>query len=106
MARVQGEKGAEGTLALMVPPHGEGVQANVMPESLGVRGTDHAHLVFDRAPVPVANRLREEGGRLAVAMGGFLAPSRISLAMSCVGLAKRALELSVDYARRRETFGK
>jgi alkylation response protein AidB-like acyl-CoA dehydrogenase len=106
IARVQGSKGAEGTLALMVPPHGEGVQANVMAESLGVRGTDHAHLVFDRAPVPVANRLGEEGEGLAVAMGGFLAPSRISLAMSCVGLAQRALELSVDYARRRETFGK
>ena len=106
IARVQGSKGAEGTLALMVPPHGEGVQANVMAESLGVRGTDHAHLVFDRAPVPVANRLGEEGDGLAVAMGGFLAPSRISLAMSCVGLAQRALELSIDYARRRETFGK
>ena len=106
IARVQGSKGAEGTLALMVPPHGEGVQANVMAESLGVRGTDHAHLVFDRAPVPVADRLGEEGEGLAVAMGGFLAPSRISLAMSCVGLAQRALELSVDYARRRETFGK
>jgi alkylation response protein AidB-like acyl-CoA dehydrogenase len=106
IARVQGSKGAEGTLALMVAPHGEGVQANVMAESLGVRGTDHAHLVFDRAPVPVANRLGEEGEGLAVAMGGFLAPSRISLAMSCVGLAQRALELSIDYARRRETFGK
>ncbi|HEX4672850.1 MAG TPA: acyl-CoA dehydrogenase, partial [Solirubrobacteraceae bacterium] len=61
---------------------------------------------FDRAPVPVANRLGDEGDGLAVAMGGFLAPSRISLAMSCVGLARRALALSVDYARRRETFGK
>jgi alkylation response protein AidB-like acyl-CoA dehydrogenase len=56
--------------------------------------------------VPVANRLGEEGQGLAVAMGGFLAPSRISLAMSCVGLAQRALDLAVDYARRRETFGK
>jgi alkylation response protein AidB-like acyl-CoA dehydrogenase len=106
IARVRGSKGAEGTLALMVPPHGEGVQVTEMAESLGVRGTDHAHLAFDRAPVPVANRLGEEGEGLAVAMGGFLAPSRISLAMSCVGLAQRALELAVDYARRRETFGK
>jgi alkylation response protein AidB-like acyl-CoA dehydrogenase len=106
IARVQGSKGAEGTLALMVPPHGDGVQVNEMAESLGIRGTDHAHLVFDRAPVPVANRLGEEGEGLAVAMGGFLAPSRISLAMSCVGLAHRALDLAVDYARRRETFGK
>jgi alkylation response protein AidB-like acyl-CoA dehydrogenase len=105
-ARVQGSKGAEGTVALMVPPRGEGVAAGVMPETMGVRGTDHAHLVFDRAPVPVANRLGEEGEGLEIALSGFLAPSRISVAMTCVGLARRALELALDYANRRETFGK
>jgi alkylation response protein AidB-like acyl-CoA dehydrogenase len=106
IARLQGTQGAEGTLALMVPPRGDGVDATVMPESLGIRGTDHAHLVFHRAPVPVANRLGEEGEGLAVALGGFLAPSRISLAMTCVGLAQRALELAIAYAKRRETFGR
>jgi alkylation response protein AidB-like acyl-CoA dehydrogenase len=106
IARMQGTEGAAGTVALMVSPRGDGVRATVMPESMGVRGTDHAHLVFDQVAVPVANRLGEEGDGLTVAMGGFLAPSRISLAMSCVGLAQRALELAVDYAKRRETFGK
>ena len=106
IARLQGTRGGEGTLALMVAPRGEGVQARVMDESMGVRGTDHAHLVFDRAPVAVANRLGAEGAGLAVAMGGFLAPSRISLATTCVGLARRALELSVAYAKARETFGR
>lgn len=105
-ARVEGTRGADGTVALMVPPRGQGVQANVMPETMGVRGTDHAHLVFDRAPVPVANRLGEEGQGLEIALSGFLAPSRISVAMSCVGLAQRALELALDYAQRRETFGR
>jgi alkylation response protein AidB-like acyl-CoA dehydrogenase len=105
-ARVQGTEGADGIVALMVPPRGEGVQADVMPESMGVRGTDHAHLVFNQAPVPVANRLGAEGEGLQVALGGFLAPSRISLAMTCVGLARRALELAVEYAQRRETFGR
>lgn len=106
IARVQGTQGAEGTVALMVPPHGVGVEAIEMPESMGVRGTDHAHLVFDRAPVPVANRLGAEGDGLNVALGGFLAPSRISLAMTCVGLAQRALELAIGYANHRETFGR
>jgi alkylation response protein AidB-like acyl-CoA dehydrogenase len=106
IARVENTRGAEGTLALMVAPHSEGVQAHAMAESMGVRGTDHAHLVFDRAPVPVTNRLGGEGDGLAVALGGFLAPSRISLAMTCVGLARRALELSVSYAETRETFGR
>ncbi|XES01412.1 acyl-CoA dehydrogenase family protein [Streptomyces sp. S1D4-11] len=39
-------------------------------------------------------------------LGGFLTPSRISVAMSCVGLAQRAQELAVEYATNRVTFGK
>jgi alkylation response protein AidB-like acyl-CoA dehydrogenase len=105
-ARVAGTRGTDGTVALMVPPRGEGVRAEVMADTMGVRGTDHAHLVFDRAPVPVANRLGEEGEGLEIALSGFLAPSRISVATSCVGLAQRALDLAVDYAKRRETFGR
>jgi alkylation response protein AidB-like acyl-CoA dehydrogenase len=90
----------------MVGPRGEGVRAEPMAETMGVRGTDHGHIVFDRAPVPVANRLGEEGQGLEVALSGFLAPSRIAVAMTCVGLAQRALDLALDYAKRRETFGK
>jgi alkylation response protein AidB-like acyl-CoA dehydrogenase len=104
-ARLEGSRGAEGMVALMLPPHGQGVQANPMAETMGVRGTDHAHLIFDRAPVPVADRLGEEGQGLEVALSGFLVPSRISLAMSCVGLAQRSLDLAVAHAQQRETFG-
>ncbi len=104
--RLEGTSGASGTVALMVPPLGEGVTAQVMPETMGVRGTDHGHLIFDRAPVPVSNRLGEEGDGLAIALSGFLAPSRIAVGMTCVGLAARALELAREYAKRRETFGR
>lgn len=105
-ARVAGSTGADGTVALLVPRDVAGARVEKMPESMGVRGSDHAHMYFDRAPVPVANRLGEEGQGLDVALGGFLAPSRISVGMSCVGLARRAYELAVDRARTRETFGK
>jgi alkylation response protein AidB-like acyl-CoA dehydrogenase len=105
-ARMEGSRGAEGTIALMVPAHGEGVQNNLMADTMGVIGTDHAHLIFDRAPVPVANRLGEEGDGLNVAVGGFLVPSRISVAMTCVGLAGRALDLAIARSKERETFGK
>jgi len=105
-ARVAGTRGAQGTVALLVDRHAPGATVVAMDESMGVRGTDHARLVFDRAPVPVANRLGIEGEGLDVALGGFLTPSRISVAMSCVGLARRAHELAVEYAKKRETFGK
>ncbi len=105
-ARVAGTRGADGTVALLVDRHAPGATVVAMDESMGVRGTDHARLVFDRAPVPVANRLGSEGEGLDIALGGFLTPSRISVAMSCVGLARRAHELAVEYAKKRETFGK
>jgi alkylation response protein AidB-like acyl-CoA dehydrogenase len=105
-ARVEGTRGTDGTVALMVPTRGEGVDAREMAETMGVRGTDHGHIVFDRAPVPVADRFGEEGQGVEIALSGFLGPSRISLATTCVGLAQRALDLALDYAQQRETFGK
>jgi alkylation response protein AidB-like acyl-CoA dehydrogenase len=105
-ARVEGTQGNDGTVALLVPRAASGIEANEMPVSMGVRGTDHAHFVFRDTPVPVANRLGAEGDGLRVAFEGFLAPSRISVAMSCVGLAGRALDLARARAASRVTFGK
>lgn len=105
-ARLDGTTGRDGTVALMVDRNAPGVTVEDMPETMGVHGTDHARLTFDRTPVPVANRLGDEGRGLEVALGGFLVPSRISVAMSCVGLAKRAQQLAVERALSRSTFGK
>ncbi|GAA5199428.1 acyl-CoA dehydrogenase family protein [Rugosimonospora acidiphila] len=105
-ARMAGTTGKDGTVALMVDRNTTGVRVESMAETMGVRGTDHAHLFFDRAPVPVANQLGEVGRGLDVALGGFLTPSRISVAMTCVGLARRAQELAVEHAQKRVTFGK
>lgn len=105
-ARRAGTRGSDGTVALMVDRAAPGVTVRRIPATMGLRGTDHAQLVFDRTPVPVANRLGAEGEGLAVALGGFLTPSRIAVAASCVGLARRAQELAVAHARTRTTFGK
>ncbi|MEU8436253.1 acyl-CoA dehydrogenase family protein [Streptomyces sp. NPDC029216] len=105
-ARLAGSTGHEGTVALMVPRDAAGVTVEDTSQTMGVTGTDHARLTFDRTPVPVANRLGAEGDGLMVALGGFLTPSRISVAMSCVGLARRAQELALEYARNRVTFGR
>ena len=105
-ARLAGTSGKDGTVALLVDRNSPGVSVESMSDTMGVRGTDHARLTFDRTPVPVANRLGEEGRGLQVALGGFLTPSRIAVAMSCVGLARRAQELAVEHAGTRTTFGK
>lgn len=105
-ARLEGSVGRDGTVALLVDRNTPNTHVEEMPETMGVRGTDHARLVFDRAPVPVGNRLGAEGDGLEIAFAGFLTPSRVSVGMSCVGLARRAQELAVEHARQRVTFGK
>ncbi|MGW0791964.1 acyl-CoA dehydrogenase family protein [Streptomyces sp. NPDC002911] len=105
-ARVEGSTGHEGTVALLVPRDAPGVTVEDTSNTMGVTGTDHASLAFDNTPVPVDHRLGAEGQGLEVFLGGFLTPSRISVAMSCVGLARRAQQLAVEYARNRVTFGK
>ncbi|WP_111719675.1 acyl-CoA dehydrogenase family protein [Homoserinimonas sp. OAct 916] len=105
-ARLAGSSGKQGTVALLVDRHAPGVTVEDTSRTMGVHGTDHASLTFSDTPVPVTNRLGAEGDGLTIALGGFLTPSRISVAMSCVGLAQRAQQLAVDYSRHRVTFGK
>ncbi|HEU0257142.1 MAG TPA: acyl-CoA dehydrogenase family protein [Microbacteriaceae bacterium] len=105
-ARLEGTTGGDQLVGLLVDRGAAGVTATDMGETMGVHGTDHALLTFENTPVPVAQRLGEEGDGLEMALGGFLTPSRVSVAMSCVGLAERAQQLAVDYAATRVTFGK
>jgi len=105
-ARLEGSTGKDGLVGLIVDRDAAGVTVEDTSNTMGVRGTDHARLTFRDTPVPVAQRLGEEGDGLEIALGGFLTPSRVSVAMSCVGLAERAQQLAVEYARKRVTFGK
>lgn len=105
-ARMEGTRGYEGTIALLVPRTAEGVEINVMPPTLGLTGTGHAHIVLRDARVPAQNLLGEVGQGLAGALNGFLDPSRICVGMTCVGLAQRAFDLAVERSRERVTFGK
>ncbi|MCL6452981.1 MAG: acyl-CoA dehydrogenase family protein [Alicyclobacillus sp.] len=104
--RLEGTTGGEGTLALLVPRDAPGLEIRPMPPAMGITGTGHGHLVLCDCRVPVENRLGAEGDGLKVAFAGFLDPSRTAIGMTCVGLAERALELAVEHAKARVTFGK
>ncbi len=86
-ARLAGSSGKDGTVGLLVDRNAPGVAVEDTSNTMGVRGTDHARLTFRDTPVPLSQRLGEEGDGLTIALGGFLTPSRVSVAMSCVGLA-------------------
>ena len=74
-------------------------------DKLGMRGSTMAELIFEGCRVPAANLLGEVGGGL-VHMMRNLDIERLTLAAMSVGIAERCVELMVDYAQQRQTFGK
>lgn len=104
-ARLEGTTGYDGTLALMVPRDAPGLRIVPMPRAMGLTGTGHGIITLTDCRVPVANLLGAEGQGLTVALSGFLAPSRLCVGMTCVGLAQRAFDLAVRQSHERVTFG-
>lgn len=81
-----------------------GFSITPMPETLGVRGCGHGILDFDDCRVSDDDILGRPGEGLEIAMA-FLDFSRVSLSASAVGVAQRAMDLALDHADRRSTFG-
>ena len=97
--------GREAMSALLVDLDTPGFTNEPMPHLMGCKGLGHGILTFKDCVVPVENVLGEEGQGLAIFLGELEA-SRVFVAASSLGTAERALELSLDYAKQRVTFGK
>jgi alkylation response protein AidB-like acyl-CoA dehydrogenase len=74
-------------------------------EKVGLHAQDTAELFFENAPVPVENRLGEEGQGFTYLMRG-LARERLSLAISGIAGAEAALEWTLAYVKERTAFGR
>ncbi len=72
---------------------------------LGQRASNTAEVVFDNVRVPVENLVGKEGEGFLTAMRVF-DRSRVPTAIGAVGVARRALEESINFARERKTMGK
>ena len=97
--------GRKGLTSFLVFKGSPGFTVHEMPQAMGNRGSFHGVLVFKDCVVPAENVLGEVGQGIDVALGP-LDLSRFSIAVSCLGLAQRFLELSVPYSKARITFGK
>lgn len=95
-----------GVTTFVVEPSRDGLSREQMAHSMGCRGIDHDVLTFEDCWIPQANVLGGVGGGLDVAFRGFLDPSRLSIANSCVGLAQGALDQALAFSTRRETFSR
>jgi acyl-CoA dehydrogenase len=94
----------KGISAFIVERDRPGFSVSKKFDKLGQRASDTAEITFDDIVVPECNRLGKEGDGFMIAMKVF-DRSRPTVAASAVGLAQRALDESVKYAKERTTMG-
>ena len=103
-AKTDRAKGAKGISAFIVEKGFAGFRVAQKLEKMGFRGSPTGELVFENCRVPAANLVGEEDAGVKVVMSG-LDLERAMVAPLCLGIAERALEISIDYARTRRQFG-
>ncbi|KUF06279.1 acyl-CoA dehydrogenase family protein [Leucobacter sp. G161] len=100
-----GGPGARGVSLVVVPTDTPGFGVAKKLEKMGWRASDTAELFYDRVRVPASMLIGEEGAGFAYISHGFVS-ERVSLAVQAYASAQRALDLTVQWCRDRETFGK
>jgi alkylation response protein AidB-like acyl-CoA dehydrogenase len=89
---------------IIVETNREGFEANRLRGKLGIRASDTAEISFNNVRVPCINLVGEPGNGFAEAMYLFNL-NRIGVAAQGVGLARAALEESINYVKKRIAFG-
>ena len=97
--------GARGVTAFLVPKSTPGLSVGKREEKMGQRGSSTVTLAFENCVVPDALRLGKAGDGFKIAMA-TLDRGRLALAANCLGCAKEAHRMAVDWAKTRVAFGK
>jgi acyl-CoA dehydrogenase len=80
------------------------VEARVI-DKMGRKAVDSNQLFFDALPVPVEDRIGEEGKGFGYILHG-MNPERVLVAAEAVGVGRAALSRAARYARERIVFGR
>ena len=94
----------KGICAFVVPADTPGISLGKKEDKMGQRASDTRVIHFDGVRVPASQRLGAEGEGFKIAMR-TLDRTRPPIAALATGIARRALEESVQYARERKAFG-
>ena len=97
--------GNKGLCAFVVEAGTPGLTIGREIEMSAGRGSSHAEVVLEGCRVPAANLLGGEGQGFKIAMR-CLDAGRTHWGAYCVGAAQRLLDLAVERASSRETFGR
>lgn len=99
-----GAPGSKGISAFLVPGDSPGLSSEPLP-TMGMPGWPLGAPRFRDVEVPHENLLGAEGEGFYIAMRTF-DRSRPGVAAQAVGVGQGAIDLALDYAMRRQTFGK
>ncbi len=96
-------RGAKGISTFIVPTDTPGYRAGKPEDKMGLRASNTAAVVLEDLRLPADALLGEEGMGFIYSMEGLEA-GRLGIAAQAVGIARRALELSVAYCAERRQF--
>ena len=105
MARTDPDKGKKGISAFILDADQPGVIMGRPEEKMGLRSSKTVMVALEDAFVPEDALLGKPGDGLKVAFGG-LDGGRVGIAAQALGIAQRAMDESVAYAKARVSFGK
>jgi len=100
-----GGPGAGGVSLIVVDKGTPGFEVSRKLEKMGWRSSDTAELSYTDVRVPVANLIGAENTGFLQIAGAFVS-ERVGLAAQAYSSAQRCLDLTVQWCRDRETFGR
>jgi alkylation response protein AidB-like acyl-CoA dehydrogenase len=105
VVKTDADQGAHGVSLLVVERGTPGFSRGRRLEKIGLKANDTAELFFDDCRVPVDNLVGAENQGFYHLMGN-LPRERLSIAVAAVSAAEMILDLTMEYARGREAFGR
>jgi acyl-CoA dehydrogenase len=103
-AHVDGAGPSGGLGLFAVPATADGFTRGRKLAKVGHKAQDTAELFFDEVVVPEEDLIGEPGQGMEI-MKANLPQERLSMAVTAISAAERALEITMDYVRERKAFG-
>jgi len=97
--------GAKGFSVFVVEKGGQGFSTGKKFSKTGWHAADMSELFFEDFRVPASNMLGEEGNGFYLLMQG-LERERMSMCAQCIGMAERAMTITLEHAKSRAAYGR
>lgn len=105
MATVDKSLGGKGIGCYLVERNRDGITIGKEEDKMGIRLSNTTEVVFNDVHIPKNHMISEPGKGFKIALS-TLTESRVNVGAMGIGLAARALDEAVEYAKVRKQFGK